>query len=759
MLTAIAIGLSFFQALNGSFEQSSADRPTGWRPQTWAGTAFYTTDAGRTGRGVLVSSSEGVDGGWQTQIQVKPYSKYKLTAWIKTEGVEKIDGQGALINLHSRRERTTAIVGTQPWTQVSLDIETGADDSLVLNCLLGYYGRAKGKAWFDDIELTLLEAKTLNPTAVIDGSKTFEPISPYIYSQFIEHMGRCIYGGIWAEMLEDRKFYYAVGSQQSPWRSARGDVKMSRQDPFVGDHTPTVLNSVSHPDLWVQKDREYTGYLWVLSESSDSEVKVSFTTNQMARSMHDVISNVVTLKVPKGKWTRTPFRLKAERDHKGAELDISVSSPIRLGTASLMPADNIRGMRRDTLALLKELNAPLYRWPGGNFVSGYDWRDGIGDRDKRPPRKNPAWQGIEHNDFGTHEFLDFCREINTEPLIVVNTGFGDAHSAAAWLQYVNGPAGTEEGQRRTRNGQRDPWKVKWWGIGNEMYGDWQLGHIPLSQYIIKHNIFHDRMTKVDPNILTIASSDLGNNWSKGMLENCPMTLISEHFYCQERPGVAGHVAQVPNAIRSKVQAHRAYRDSIPGLKAKNIKIAMDEWNYWYGPHIFGELGTRYFVKDGLGIAAGLHEFYRSTDIVGMAQYAQTVNVIGAIKTNGTQAAFETTGLVLKLYRKEFGTIPVSVSGSPEPLDVSAALTADRKALTVAIVNPTGENVTLPISWQSLTPADRGRRWEIAHSDPMAYNDPTTPDVVKIVEAPVTGLTKGISVKPYSATLIRVDLGK
>jgi alpha-L-arabinofuranosidase len=107
-----------------------------------------------------------------------------------------------------------------------------------------------------------------------------------------------------------------------------------------------------------------------------------------------------------------------------------VSGDVLLGPPSLMPGDNENGLRADTLALLRQLDSPIYRWPGGNFVSGYDWRDGIGDRDRRPPRKNPAWTGVEHNDFGTDEFIAFCRELGTEPMIAVNTGFGDPHSAA-----------------------------------------------------------------------------------------------------------------------------------------------------------------------------------------------------------------------------------------------------------------------------------------------------------------------------------------
>ena len=127
-------------------------------------------------------------------------------------------------------------------------------------------------------------------------------------------------------------------------------------------------------------------------------------------------------------------------------------APCLVGTVSLMPADNVRGMRADTLALLKQLDAPMYRWPGGNFVSGYDWRDGIGDRDRRPPRVNPAWTGVEHNDFGIDEFIDFCREVNAEPMIAANTGFGDAYSAAQEVEYCNGAADTVGGSWRVKNG-------------------------------------------------------------------------------------------------------------------------------------------------------------------------------------------------------------------------------------------------------------------------------------------------------------------
>src|SRR5678815_3806658 len=167
-----------------------------------------------------------------------------------------------------------------------------------------------------------------------------------------------------------------------------------------------------------------------------------------------------------------------------------------------------------------------------------------------------------------------------------------------------------------------------------------------------------------------------------------MNLLSEHIYCQDKPDVVEHSKLLARDIKRVANAHREYRRTIPELKEKTIPVTMDEWNHWYGDYLYGELGVRYFLKDGLGVASGLHEYFRNSDIFFMANYAQTVNVIGCIKTTRAAAAFETTGLVLKLYREHFGSIPIEVSQPDEVLDIAAAWTADRKAITVAIVNPT-----------------------------------------------------------------------
>jgi alpha-N-arabinofuranosidase len=595
------------------------------------------------------------------------------------------------------------------------------------------------------------QADSPRPARVtVEATRTGEPISKYIYGQFIEHLGRCIYGGIWAEMLEDRKFYHPVGSAPSPWKTRGGAVFMEKTSPFVGAHTPTIRapGGLTQGELGLLGGRKYVGRIWLAGDAGAAPVNVSLVWGDGPSERQTV--RIATLSAA---YARTPLVFVAGANTDSGRLEIVAAGKghVRVGTVSLMPADNVHGMRADTLALLKQLDAPVYRWPGGNFVSGYNWKDGIGEADRRPPRKNPAWKGVEHNDFGLDEFMTFCRLLKTEPYIAVNSGLGDVTGAVEELQYANGAKDTPVGRLRARNGHPEPYAVKWWGIGNEMYGKWQLGHMPLEKYIAKHNRFARAMRSADPTIKLIAVGEVGP-WSVGMLKHCAahMDLLSEHFYCRGRKDLAAHVRQVPEAIRAKVAAHRGYR-RLDSLKGKDIRLAMDEWNYWYGPHVFGELGTRYFLKDALGIAAGLHEYARNSDLIFMANYAQTVNVIGCIKTSKTAAAFETTGLVLKLYRRHFGTLPVAVTADPS-LDVAAALTADRKVLTVAVVNPSMEKRDLTLEVRGVVPSGPGRRWQISGADSLAYNEPGKPARVRIEEEKVRGGAGRLEVAPCSVTL-------
>ena len=321
--------------------------------------------------------------------------------------------------------------------------------------------------------LLLATLPAASATVTVDASKSGAPISKYIYGQFIEHLGRCIYGGIWSEMLEDRKFFYPVNGEAPAWemykpgdRSYDGEghpyellvrspwmivgpkqsVRMDTAHAYAGKQAPEIalpgkgtLTGLQQERLGLVAGREYTGRVVLSGEPSAGPVEVSLVWGGGATMRQSVVIDKIA-----ADYATYPLHFRAGHSTDNGRLEIVARGlgSFRIGTVSLMPADNIYGWRADTVTLLKELNSPVYRWPGGNFVSGYNWRDGIGDPDKRPPRKNPAWKGIEANDVGIHEYMALMRELGAEPYVAVNTGLADETAAAQEVEYLNGSTST-----------------------------------------------------------------------------------------------------------------------------------------------------------------------------------------------------------------------------------------------------------------------------------------------------------------------------
>lgn len=623
----------------------------------------------------------------------------------------------------------------------------------------------------------------VDETIKVDVASTEEPISPYIYGQFIEHLGKCIYGGIWAEMLEDRKFYYPITFEFDPWGYADdpqwqtgeykflnaspwqviGDeetVSMDKRNPFAGEHAPMIhlkgdgsAGGIKQEGIEFIAGKEYEGRI-VLKGDVGAQPIVLRISSENNESIDTEISNITS------NYETYPFNIVVPFAGKNCSVEIfsKGKGAFNIGTLSIMPSDNINGWRSDVVALLKELNSPIYRWPGGNFVSGYNWRDGIGDRDQRPPRKNPAWKGVEHNDVGLHEYMQLMEMIDSEPFIAVNTGLGTVQEVAEQIEYCTAGQESELGRMRAQNGSTEPFDVRYWAVGNEMYGDWQLGNMPLEDYVLKHNEMAKAIWDIDPDAQLVAVGHVGE-WSETMLAKSAdyMDLLSEHIYNRELEDLQEHMVQIKNSIKRVADAHRGYKETIPGLNDKNIKVAMDEWNYWYGDYIYGELGVRYHHKDGLGIAMGLHEFFRNTDIYHMANYAQTVNVIGAIKTTQTESTLETTGLVLKLYRNQFGSLPLKIESQNPNLDIAAALTDDKSALTIAVVNTDSTSQNLEFDLDGIAAASDGQAWLIHHNDPEAFNTPGEEPNVKIEELTQDFSKQLITVPGYSIKLMKVGL--
>jgi len=366
------------------------------------------------------------------------------------------------------------------------------------------------------VPATTATSAEITTTVKVDLTKPGPTIDPYIYGQFIEHMGRCIRDGIWAEMLHDRKLLLEPGKS---WQTvgpewADFEVAHDTAGAYAGDHCMAIwvrdagggMCGIRQGGLGLIEGKEYVGYVILRRIGAPGPVTVRLAWGEDKAAGQDVVLRDVGVE-----YRKFPLRFRADASTDDATLTLTLAQPGYLWVASLslMPADNVRGMRADTLELLRRLDSPIYRWPGGNFVSGYHWKDGIGPRDRRPPRWERAWEGVEDNDFGVDEFLAFCREIQTEPLIVVNTGLGTLEEALQEMEYVNGSPTTTWGSRRAQEGHPEPYGVRWWGIGNEMYGDWQLGNVPVERYAMRHNEFVRAMKEVDPKIKVVAVGSPG----------------------------------------------------------------------------------------------------------------------------------------------------------------------------------------------------------------------------------------------------------
>src|SRR5579875_1868646 len=565
----------------------------------------------------------------------------------------------------------------------------------------------------------------------IDTRKTAAPVSKYEFGMFIEHIGPLIYRSLWAEMLDDRKFYFPIVSQkeESPapspssfsrqlrkWVPVGPDeaIVMDKSQPFVGDQNPRIeLDSkiphgIQQAGLSVVRGKEYIGRIY-LRGTPGARVKVTLIWGKS-----DGDRQTVSFGPLSDTYKKYPLHFTAKADSNDAVFEITGtgSGSFHIGTVSLMPADNVQGFRPDTIALLQTLHSGMWRLPGGNFLSGWSWYNGVGDIDKRPPTFDYAWHAMQSNDVGLDEFMTLCRLIGVDPYITVNAGFGDAHSAAEEVEYMNGSTQTRLGAERARNGHPEPYHVRFWDIGNEPYGSWQLGRTDLKYYVLKHNEFAKAMRAADPTITLLASGnmpqamdltgemraqDVDNlkavegtpeDWTGGLLEHCwgNFSGITQHWYAQsgrhfdlekakhlplDAPTEDGYdkVEQTPleyarypaNIVHLNAQSWERYQQRFPAMLTSKTFLSIDEYAYFGGN--FNRVPD---LKLALAYGMIFNEMLRHADFLRMSAHTMGVSTLDYTPTAAT---LNTTGLMFKLYGSHFvpGSIPVALTGnSPQP---------------------------------------------------------------------------------------------
>ena len=655
---------------------------------------------------------------------------------------------------------------------------------------------------------------------IIDPHKTSDTISKLIYGQFIELLFNYFEGGLWAEMLGDRKFFYPVTSSDElkpvntrhylgRWKPVGEDeyVQTDRKNVFTGEHSPKIILSpalqrgIIQAGLSFQKDSIYTGRV-VLAADQKPTAHVDLV---WANERYPIQINTDSLS---SSYKTFLFTFKSPVTTTAAAFEITASGngAFWIGAASLMPASNVKGFRADILEQFKYMNLGNLRW-GGNASSGYIWQNGVGDRDKRPPIYDYAWNAMESNDVGTHEYLDLCELLGAEPNIGVNAGLGDAYSAAQWVEYVNGSVETPMGKLRAANGHAEPFIVKWWGIGK-----WQLGNMSAFHYAIKHNMFAKAMKKVDSSIILVASGatpyEMGctsvysgdyahdtlpfaisgrYDWSGNLLANCSenFNYLAEHLYpigdssynvqlqkfvsAKDDP-VIDKVRRLPNRLKGSVEAFRNYQKRYPIIKEKGITLAVDEWRMKDGG---------WGMKDALATAEAYHEIFRNTDIIKMSTFTST-DAPSCLLYDATRVAIQPSGLAIRMFSTYFGTIPVSVEGDnkqpaikgtigvdrPEvssgsdtyPLDISAALETDKKTITISIVNPTDAIQKAEIKFKDGVKYKMVRSFVVTGPSVNSYNELGKSPAVEIREAQAPKQYNGtLTVAPYSINLYELNL--
>ncbi|MEN8160741.1 MAG: alpha-L-arabinofuranosidase C-terminal domain-containing protein [Myxococcota bacterium] len=429
------------------------------------------------------------------------------------------------------------------------------------------------------------------------------------------------------------------------------------------------------------------------------------------------------------------------------------------------------GWRTDVLEALRGLDMTVMRYPGGNFVSGYHWQDGVGPREERPRLRELAWNSIEPNAVGTDEFLALAARMGWEPMMAVNLGTGTPEEARNWVEYTNAPTGTKYADLRAANGREKPHGVKLWCLGNEMDGHWQIGHVPAEEYGLRAQQTAklikdlDRETElvVCGSSTTLLPSYL--EWDRVVLERVGghADYLSLHNYVGNRTDTMDFLA-CPAAIDRQIEAADAVCRYVAARRRspKRAYLSFDEWNVWYktfqGEHMNGAgrfapplIEERYNLEDALVVAGFLHRFVRHADVVKIANLAQIVNVIAPILAQPDGVLIQSIYWPFAMFsRRREGTALVTAVegaryesasyGAMAHVDASAILNEGR--LHVFVTNRDEEPAEVRVRVADADIAESMGAEVLSGADPKTENDWEAPDRLRPVPLDDVALAGG-----------------
>jgi alpha-N-arabinofuranosidase len=612
-----------------------------------------------------------------------------------------------------------------------------------------------------------LAAQTSQTASItIDPRKVENRISPLLYGQFLEFMFEGIKGGLHAELIRNRSFEepanviglsrnwdrypddrnddYALSFHWNdqisypPARNKEHSLQVQAGDGVIQRH------GVYQSRIPVRAGVEYRGYLWARTDDYEGRITVALESDVDQSQVYAAAE----LNISKSNWRKYEFSLKPTRSDPLARFAILFPGKGKLwiDQVSLMPGDAASGgVRRDVFERIKQLKPAFIRWPGGNVAQDYRWMMGVGPRDERATWANLSWKNeTESGDFGTDEFVAFARAVGAEPSITVNVeGRGaTVEEAAAWVEYCNGPASSKYGRLRTTNGHPEPFNVKLWEVGNEIWGDWVRGHSDAETYARNFNRYAKAMRAVDPSIKLIAVGDNDMKWNRTVLHaaGADIDYLAIHHYYGRRElhgDPLNLMARPPHFERFYREVEQMLREL--GLEGR-VKLAINEWGL--------DLPTerQYSMESALYGARLMNVFERMGQLVEMSAVSDLVNGWpGGIIQAGRQSVFVSPiYLVNQLYNDHRGdirlasivtspTFDTSREGSKIPyLDVTVSRTADWKKIFIKAVNTSPTALVTTIN----TAVRKAEMQTITAPSLNASNNFSAPNAVSIQKIPI-----------------------
>lgn len=502
-------------------------------------------------------------------------------------------------------------------------------------------------------------------TLKIDSNKKKSAVPEQLFGHFLEYMHDCIDPGLWAELLFSRGFENPDQDGDGisdPWICCEDasfykiDTERfyaPRQAQYI-KRTEKGIGGIQQKGLKLNREEVYEGYLWIYS-STPANVQLRIKSeagNLLFEKRFHVFPE---------EWKKYSYEFVLESSHDNAVIQylLEDSGEIWLDQTSLYPKEAMCRIWPETMQYVKALRPSIMRFPGGCAADCYDWKKGIGPRDKRPSTFNEHWGGIEQNQFGIDEYMEFCRRLSCEPLICVNFGSGTPEDAADWVEYCNGSQDTYYGFLRAKNGHPEPYKVKYWEIGNEVFGDWEIGHCDAESYAKKYTVFAEAMKKRDSNIhLLVCGADGGSmdqSWNQTLYQklNGKFDLLSLHYYAPLVNSALYDEKELYRAVAAfPVKIEQTIKLTSQVMKEMDCQVpfAITEWNCNYGED--DQSGREQTLEAAVANAGLMNVFLRNSSEIEMCNISDLVNGWsgGIIRSQKGRTFGTATYHMLKLYR-------------------------------------------------------------------------------------------------------------